>query len=50
MASKVSFHWLLTLLALVVPSALGPCRSAKDSEAAATAQPAASDVVFRHYL
>lgn len=50
MTSKLSFHWLLTLLALAVPAALGPCRPTKDGETAATTQQAASDVVFRHYL
>ncbi|GJE56241.1 MULTISPECIES: hypothetical protein [Methylobacterium] len=50
MTSKVSFRWLLTLLALIAPAALGPCRAAGKPEEAPARQEASSDVVFRHYL
>ena len=50
MTAAHPFRWLLTLVALLMPTALMTCRAAVDGEETAAKQEAATEVVFRHYI
>ncbi|WP_191970312.1 hypothetical protein [Methylobacterium planeticum] len=50
MTAAHPFRRLLALVALLVPTALTPCRDAVARSVTAIQQDASAEVVFRHYL
>lgn len=49
MTAKVRIHWLLTLLALIMPTTFANCRAAERRDETVRPKPA-PEVVFRHFL